>query len=134
MYKIEKNKEIFTVKAYIPVKNSVEEDFELNLVFDPGCAITLINTSQMDVLGYSAREDMIKKSTLTGAAGESRGYIIKIPTFTCMNQTLANFEIACLDLDSSLGVSGLLGMNFFKHFRMDIDFSNGIIHTILRIN
>jgi hypothetical protein len=132
MFSLKIIKDIFITSAFVPYRNGLKED-ELTMVFDPGCAITLIDTSTMDMLGYSARRDVIRTSSLSGAVGESQGYVIKLPFFTCIEQTLTNFEIACHDLHSSLGVTGLLGMNFFKHFRMDIDFNSGVIHSIENI-
>ncbi len=132
MYKLERLKEIFIVHAKIPFKNRIKEE-ELRLVFDPGCAVTLVDTSIVDLLGYSAQIDSIRLSHLEGAGGRSKGYIIEMPRFKSLNQELHNFEIACHDLDSHLGISGLLGMNFFKHFKMDIDFSKGLICSIHKV-
>ncbi|MFH1728162.1 MAG: aspartyl protease family protein [Pseudomonadota bacterium] len=129
MFKLHQTKDLYTVKAFLPFKK-INDFFDLDLLFDPGCAVTLVNTSTIDLLGYSAKNDMTETSSLSGASGISTGYIIKIPNLKCLGQELSNFEIACHDLDSNLGVSGLLGMNFFKHFRMDIDFKRGLIHSV----
>jgi hypothetical protein len=84
----------------------------------------------MELLGYSASQYGIRRSSLDDAGGVYKGYIIKVDSFKCLGFELKNFEIACHNLSSKLGVIGLLGMNFLEKFRMDIDFSTGIIHSI----
>jgi hypothetical protein len=55
--------------ASLPFKN--QDKFELlELVVDTGAALTIIDTSVVDYLGYSAA-DGFKKSILDGAAGRS---------------------------------------------------------------
>ena len=129
MQRLVKEGGIYTTKAYIPSKISSCLE-EVVLVFDPGCAITLIDTSFMNLIGYDAAKDGLRHSSLDGACGASQGYTVQLATFKCLEQELNNFEIACHDLNSNLGVIGLLGMNFLKHFRMDIDFRDGTIHKI----
>ena len=133
MYRLECVKEIFIVFAEIPHKSNKNNYEKLRLVFDPGAAYTLIDTGIIDDLGYSAQENMERISSLDGAAGKSEGYMIKLAKFKCLDQELKNFEIACHDLNSNLGISGLLGMNFFKNFRMDINFKTGVVHTIKKV-
>jgi len=130
MYKLEKVKEIFLVEAQIPYKNDIGKTSKIKLVFDPGAAFSIIDTGHMDYLGYSAARDMVRKSTLDGAAGESKGFIIEVPFIVCMKQKLSNFQIACHDMNSRLGITGLLGMNFIKNFRMDIDYGSGEVFKI----
>lgn len=122
---------LFFATAIIPFKN--QDQYErLNLVLDTGAVFTIIDTGITDYLGYSAK-DGHQRSTLDGAAGRSEGYLIKVPKFQCMGFDLQNFEVACHDMNSRLGVSGILGMNFLKQFRLDIDFNTGQIHNIQRV-
>jgi len=95
--------------------------------------LTIIDTSIIDYLGYSARSDAIDTSRLDGAAGRSEGYVIKLSKFKCLGFELDNFTVACHDMNTRLGVAGLLGMNFLEHFRIDMNYYTGEIHAIEKI-
>lgn len=105
----------------------------VELVVDTGSAMTVIDTEFMDYLGYSARE-ALRRSALDGAGGRSSGYIIEVPEVRWFNFAMSSFHIACHDMDSHLGVGGLLGMNLLKNFKMHIDFSNGEILSLEKLN
>lgn len=124
---------LFSVAAALPFKTQ-KKTYEVPLIWDTGAAITLVDTKIIDYLGYSAREDGFQKSVLDGAGGRSEGYLIRIPEFRCLDFTLHNFVIGCHDMDTKLGVSGLLGMNFFQHFRIDMDHRSGEIHKMSRVS
>ncbi len=127
-----KQGELLLITASLPYKDSSQYE-DIDLVIDTGAAITIVTPTIVDFLGYSAREDAYKISRLDGAAGRSTGYVLILPTFQCLGFTLPNFAIACHDMDSRLGVSGLLGMNFLQHFRIDLDYGTGTIHSILQL-
>ena len=120
---------LFVVEVALSFKNR-EKDHEVRLVLDTGAAITIVDTDIINHLGYSAGEDGIRRSALDGAAGKSVGYVIKMPTFKSLGHELTGFEIACHDMDTRLGVAGLLGMNFLNHFRVDMNFNSGEIFRI----
>lgn len=123
-----KKKSLFLTPVFLPFRN--DETFEsINLVVDTGAGLTIVDTSIIDYLGYSAR-DAFDTSTLDGAGGLSRGYVIKLRKFRCLGFELDDFTVACHDMNTRLGVTGLLGMNFLRHFRMDVDYSSGGIYKI----
>lgn len=131
MLKLIEKGDLFFATAIIPFKN--QDQYErLNLVIDTGAVFTIIDTGIIDYLGYSAK-DGHQRSTLDGAAGRSEGYLIRVPKFQCLGFDLLNFEVACHDMNSRLGVSGILGMNFLRQFQMDINFGTGVIHNILKL-
>lgn len=118
--------ELLLTKAFIPFKNQQKHE-PVKLVLDTGASLTIVDTQIMDFLGYSARVDGIKKSSLDGAAGRSEGYLLKVPQFECLGFTFTDFTVACHDMNSKTGVAGLLGMNFLKHFCIELDFRTGHI-------
>lgn len=128
MRRLTKTKRLFLATVHLPFKHEDRLD-AINLVVDTGSSLTIIDTSIVDYLGYSAREDAIDTSALDGAAGRSEGYVITLPTFTCLGFKLENFTVACHDMNTRLGVAGLLGMNFLEHFRVDMNYHTGEIHT-----
>lgn len=103
-------------------------------MFDTGAVLTIVDPKFTDYLGYSAQQDAVGTSALDGAAGRSEGYVIKVPKFKCLGFELNDFSIACHDMDTKLGVAGILGMNFLRHFRIDLNYTTGEIYTIERIS
>lgn len=129
VYQLQNKGGLYIVEVQFPHKNSAKLH-ETQLVFDTGAVMTIVDTDIVDYMGYSARKDGIHRSALDGAGGRSEGFVIQVPKFKCLGVELEGFEIACHDLDTKLGVAGLLGMNFLKHFHMDIDFRSGAIQIL----
>ncbi|MFH1653672.1 MAG: retropepsin-like aspartic protease [Pseudomonadota bacterium] len=129
LHKLANEGELFIVEVFLPFKK-IRREHSVKLVLDTGAAMTIVDTNIINYLGYSARDDGIRRSSLDGAGGKSVGYVIRAPNFRCLNFELTDFEIACHDMNTRLGVAGLLGMNFLKLFRLDIDFNTGQINKI----
>jgi predicted aspartyl protease len=123
---------LYCIEASVPFKNQDKWDV-VELVLDTGGVLTIIDSGITDYLGYSA-QDAFKKSSLDGAVGRSEGYLIKVPGFRCLGFEIKDFIVACHDMNSKLGVAGILGMNFLNHFRTDIDWYTGQIHSIKRLD
>lgn len=118
-------------EAHFPFKN--QNKFEsVMLVMDTGGVLTIVDTSIVNFLGYSVR-DAFKMSTLDGAAGSSRGYVIRLPVFRCLGYEMKGFDIACHDMNTRLGVAGILGMNFLRSFRIDLNYRTGEIHLMEKV-
>lgn len=120
---------LYIVDVQLPYKDG-SKFHETQLVLDTGAVMTIIDTDIIHYMGYSARTDGIRRSALDGAGGRSEGFLIQISQFRCMGVELSDFQIACHDLDTKLGVAGLLGMNFLQHFHMDIDFRTGAVKLL----
>lgn len=105
----------------------------VELVLDTGSAITVVDTEFTDYLGYSAR-DGLKRSSLDGAGGRSSGYIIQFPEVRWLDFVVSPLHIACHDMDSRLGVGGLLGMNLLRNFKIHLDFSTGELLSLEHLN
>ena len=131
MLKLINREGLYFAEASLPLKN--QNIYEaVRLVVDTGGVVTIVDTSIIDLLGYSSR-DAFKISNLDGAAGRSKGYLIRVPAFRCLGFELNDFVIGCHDMNSKLGVAGILGMNFMKHFRADINWSSGEIFSIKKV-
>ncbi|MBN1115419.1 MAG: clan AA aspartic protease [Oligoflexia bacterium] len=129
MLKLDRRGGLLFADIELPFKNTDKLEAPIPFVLDTGAAVTIVDPGITDYLGYSTR-DAIKISKLDGAGGYSEGYVLKLSKIRCLNIEIPEFEIACHDLNSRLGVAGLLGMNFLKCLRIDIDFETGRIHKI----
>jgi len=132
MRQLIKQSGFFLATAFVPFKSHDRHE-PIDLILDTGAVMTLVDTVLIDYLGYSARQDGIKRSTLDGASGRSVGYVIRLPRFRCLGFDVRDFEIACHDMNTRTGVSGLLGMNFLQHFRIDMNYQSGQIYKIEQI-
>jgi predicted aspartyl protease len=119
-------------KLYIPNKNSNKYE-PLKVIVDTGAFVTVIDPEFTDYLGYCAI-DAFALSTLDGAAGKSEGYSICIPKLKCLGFEINNIIIACHDIDSKLGIKGLLGMNILRNFRIDLNYQTGKLYKIKNLN
>lgn len=130
--KLTKWGDLFTVVALVPSKDGTKKR-PIDLGFDTATGTTIIDPKYMEkFLGYDSSM-AVRRSRLDGAIGESRGYTVRVSSFKCLGFEIADFEIACHVMSSRLKIPGLLGMDFLKHFRIDIDYSTGIIHKIEKV-
>lgn len=129
MLKLETRKGFLFANFRGELKNQKQKYDKIKLLVDTGAFMTIIAPEVINQWGYSVR-DMIRLSKVDGAYGYSEGYVIEIPSVKCLGFEFKNFKIACHDLDTKFGFYGLLGMDFFNNFRMDINFQKGIIHKI----
>ena len=53
--------------------------------------------------------------------------VIMVQKLTAIGESIANIEVLCHDLPEDSKVDGLLGLNFLRHFDIDISFSNGTV-------
>lgn len=95
---------LYVTKVLLPFKNSNKEE-KVAFVVDTGAVIALVDTTIIHLLGYSAHEDGIRSSILGGAAGRSVGFMVKLPRFRCLDFKMKDFEIACHDFNTQLGVA-----------------------------
>ncbi|MFH1727895.1 MAG: retropepsin-like aspartic protease [Pseudomonadota bacterium] len=110
MLSLANKNDLYFTEIHIPHKR--HNLFEpIRVLVDTGAVLTVIDPSITYYFGYSARE-AVSLSKLNGAAGRSEGYSIIVRQIKCLGQKINNFEIACHDIKSHTGISGLLGINF----------------------
>lgn len=54
---------------------------------------------------------------------------VTFPQFEICGQVLENFQVFVSKLDEAFGVDALIGLDFFKKFRVTIDYQNGHLIT-----
>ena len=53
--------------------------------------------------------------------------LIKIEKLSLMGKEIENVKTLCHDLPPTSRVDGLLGLSYLKHFKLTIDFKDGIL-------
>ena len=91
---------------------------EARLVLDTGAAATTLVPEVIVRIGYTQR-DSYKKARVHTAVGEEHGYWIHVAEFTLLGVTTPDFALAVFPLGHQ-DVDGLVGMNFLRHFNLEI--------------
>lgn len=121
-------------KAYAPlqirghvaiVQARLNNSVYVNLIVDTGASFTVISPAVAKDLGIDIEDD------LPTASFQTANGIISAPIVTLDSIEIKGMEVRGLTAsvqDISPEVSGLLGLNFLQHFRMDIDHQNALLH------
>lgn len=99
---------------------------DLDLALDTASAHSLILPEHMDELGFNPADG----ETLTNvysAVGKEQGYMIKVPRFSALGFTLADFPIHVFELAARYGIDGLLGLSFLHRYNYTVRSAEGLI-------
>ena len=93
---------------------------EFTLILDTAAVMTTLVPGVAESLGYTAavREGWTVTRT---AAAEERGYIVRAE-LSSLGVTMPNHRVVVADL--GYGIDGLLGINFLRHFNVEIRFAD----------
>lgn len=98
----------------------------IKVALDTGATYTMIPWEIAEALGY--RPEISKeKVTLITASGIETAAVLEIKRMSFMNETIENVPVVCHDLPPKSFVIGLLGSSFLRHFKITIDYLNGIL-------
>ena len=98
----------------------------LIVAIDTGATTTIIPTEVALALGYDLANPKGEIGLLT-ASGTASAKIITVRELTAIGETVENIDVLCHNLPGNSEIKGLLGLNFLKHFDVNISFSTGII-------
>jgi predicted aspartyl protease len=91
---------------------------EARLVLDTGAAATTLTPRVLEKVGYT-RRDGFKRAKVHTAIGEEHGYWIRVAEFTVLGVATPNFALTVFPLGHK-DIDGLVGMNFLRHFNVEI--------------
>lgn len=92
---------------------------EVSLILDTAAVMTTLVPSVAESIGYSAALRVGRSVTRTAAA-EEHGYIVRTEVST-LGFTMPDHRVVVADL--GYGIDGLLGINFLRHFNIEIRFA-----------
>jgi hypothetical protein len=99
---------------------------ELRMALDTGAGETIILPEILDQLGYNPRHgEAITK--VRSAVAEEPGYLLRVVRFRALGHEFTDFRIHAHDLPEGVGIDGLLGLNFLRHFNYEIRSGDGKI-------
>jgi hypothetical protein len=93
----------------------------LRLALDTGATTTLINAGLLLSIGYdpALSPDRVQITTGSGVEFVPR---LSLKSLTALGKYLTDFPVLCHTLPPSSGVDGLLGLDFLRGNRLEIDF------------
>ena len=94
---------------------------EYKFAVDTGATISLINSSVMTSLGYKQQDSIRTTYTITASKAETV-YEYSLDNIMAICLIRRNFKVISRSLPLELGIDGLLGLNFFHHKELNIDF------------
>lgn len=92
----------------------------VQLILDTAAVMTTVVPSVAEAIGYTSTLRVGWSVTRTAAA-EERGYIVRAEVST-LGFTMPNHRVVVADL--GYGIDGVLGINFLRHFNLEIRFAD----------
>jgi predicted aspartyl protease len=106
----------------VPVTVKKEEKiWEFKFAVDTGATKSLIDADVMTKLGYKPQDCIGTTQTITASKRETV-YEYSLDNIMALGLIRRNFKVISRSLPLGLGIDGLLGLNFFKHKELTIDF------------
>jgi clan AA aspartic protease (TIGR02281 family) len=98
----------------------------VDLIFDTGAAFTVLSWSVLKVIGYDPASVSERQEIIT-ANGVIEVPKLQIAGITVGDMKVENLEVLCHDIPELVGIRGLLGLSFIRHFRTVNDFKQGYL-------
>jgi predicted aspartyl protease len=98
----------------------------LRLALDTGATATLINVGPLATVGYDPALTSERVQVTTGSNVEFLPQV-EVTRLSALGQTRIAFLVLAHTLPPSAGVDGLLGLDFLRGQRLEIDFLEGSI-------
>ena len=106
--------------------SSINSDItrDILVALDTGASTTMIPPEVATDLGYDISNPNEQMITASGIVSAKR---ITVRQLTAIGETVENIDVVCHDLPEESIIEGLLGLDFLRHFDVNISFSNGTI-------
>ena len=97
---------------------------DILVALDTGASITMIPSEVATDLGYDLSNPNEQMIIASGVVLIKR---ITVSKLTAIGETVEDIDVVCHDLPEGSIIEGLLGLNFLRHFDVNISFSTGTI-------
>ena len=104
-----------------------DREYSVDAILDTGAPVTEFSDQFLLFAGFidSIDADISIKTGL-----QSQKYNrIKLPSIKICGQTVSDYEICVSYFEESWGIDALVGLDFFRRFKVEIDYSRGRIMT-----
>jgi len=102
-------------------------EYSVDAILDTGAPRTEFSDQFLMFTGFI---DFIDESVKPDGNLQSKKYSkTEMPVVNICNQRLENLEVLVSSFEDSWGIDALIGLDFFRIFKIEIDYSRGIIIT-----
>lgn len=98
----------------------------LNLAIDTGASATVIGWDSLGIVGYEPADAFGKVQMTTGSKTEIVPKI-KLKQIVALGKRRQGLEILAHSLPKGASVDGLLGLDFFRRYKLTIDFRKSTV-------
>lgn len=113
----------------IPVEAWIEGPFGLvsaHLALDTGATRTLVMPRLLEFAGYNPTQVTERTHVTTGSRVESVA-LLAVRRITVLGHAVENLPVVAHELPAESGLDGLLGLDFFRDCRLELNFRAGTI-------
>lgn len=121
MIALTKVNEHFIVDAYINGQQNSR------LMIDTGASLTVVSNAYYENLLNTTSVEFGRNMLINTAGGDKKAFSVIVAEFAIGHYVIEDFEIVVMDLENFEKADGLLGMNFLKNFKFEIDQSNSTL-------
>ena len=90
------------------------------MALDTGARLTVVSPELAAALGLEPEKNETAV-TVVGATGAASGAMLRVASVSVLGLEVRNLRVICHKLPPRLGLQGILGLNFLKHFKIVID-------------
>ena len=98
----------------------------LDMIVDTGAALTTICWADLKAIGYDPAVVPERRDIIT-ANGTIEVPLLVVRSISFGDAAARDVEVICHDIPELVGIRGLLGLSFLKHFRTVIDYRAGYL-------
>ena len=99
---------------------------KVDMALDTGASVVVIPVSVAHSLGYSIYQPE-EEIPLTTPSGRINAPVITLSSVEALNAVATSVRAACIDMPTSIGCDGLLGLSFLRNFDVDLHFRSGVV-------
>ncbi|QDP01063.1 TIGR02281 family clan AA aspartic protease [Thalassotalea sp. PS06] len=115
------------INEHFLVNARINKQYRTNLMIDTGASITVLSEAYFNALKNSGDIQVNRQLEINTAAGNQTAYSVIVDHFNIGEHQLEDFEIVVMELPGFEKADGLLGMNFLKQFKFEIDQENSLL-------
>jgi clan AA aspartic protease (TIGR02281 family) len=105
----------------------INETNDIRLMIDTGASLSVLTRARFDEIEYDTSPLYLGDTLLNTAGGQINAPIYQFERFQINAFTVDKISFVIIDLDNMTDYHGLLGMNFLKQFKFEIDQENNLL-------
>ncbi|OGQ21738.1 MAG: hypothetical protein A3I05_09440 [Deltaproteobacteria bacterium RIFCSPLOWO2_02_FULL_44_10] len=114
------------IHTWMRVKSSSGKEISFSAILDTGAPFTEISDRSLARAGFHTAKSKVQTKDLQ----ETQKYgKIRLPLVTVLGEQLADWVVYVSRFDEKWNIDALIGLDFFRRFRVTIDYAEEILIT-----